>query len=282
MPDVAAAALGAIQADGNASAATVIATGASTSHTMADVAAAALSALPTAGGTLTGKVQAKVHLAGNTANSAHSINTTAVGSGVNGPATAQLGLDVTIVKDNWWTGGAVGELDGIAITVRNNSATDWSDTGGILINVQSQGNGFIAATEYVATIVDPFSNTITHGMDIQEAGMNSASGDYIGHLISAIAGTLKTGLQIQALPAGTGWDYFIKFIQTTGPVFYVDGAGKMTAAGGADIYDHLMLDPKTPASSSATGVAGQISVDANYIYVCTATNSWKRAALTTW
>ena len=37
----------------------------------------------------------------------------------------------------------------------------------------------------------------------------------------------------------------------------------------------------TPASSSATGNQGQIEWDANYVYVCTATNTWKRAALTT-
>jgi hypothetical protein len=37
-----------------------------------------------------------------------------------------------------------------------------------------------------------------------------------------------------------------------------------------------------PISSSATGSVGQIAYDANYIYVCVAANSWKRAALTTW
>jgi hypothetical protein len=34
-----------------------------------------------------------------------------------------------------------------------------------------------------------------------------------------------------------------------------------------------------PASSTATGVTGTIIVDASYIYVCTATNIWKRVAL---
>lgn len=36
---------------------------------------------------------------------------------------------------------------------------------------------------------------------------------------------------------------------------------------------------QTPASND-TGTTGQIAWDANYIYVCTATNTWKRAALT--
>lgn len=37
-----------------------------------------------------------------------------------------------------------------------------------------------------------------------------------------------------------------------------------------------------PASASATGSEGQIAWDANYIYVCTATNTWKRVAIATW
>ena len=39
---------------------------------------------------------------------------------------------------------------------------------------------------------------------------------------------------------------------------------------------------RTPASASATGAAGEICWDANYIYVCTATNTWKRTAIATW
>lgn len=38
----------------------------------------------------------------------------------------------------------------------------------------------------------------------------------------------------------------------------------------------------TPASATATGTAGQVAWDANYVYVCVATNTWKRAALSTW
>ena len=40
--------------------------------------------------------------------------------------------------------------------------------------------------------------------------------------------------------------------------------------------------PTTPASATATGTAGTVVWDASYIYVCTATNTWKRAAITTW
>jgi hypothetical protein len=37
-----------------------------------------------------------------------------------------------------------------------------------------------------------------------------------------------------------------------------------------------------PASATATGTTGEIRIDASYIYICTATNTWKRSAITTW
>lgn len=39
---------------------------------------------------------------------------------------------------------------------------------------------------------------------------------------------------------------------------------------------------KTPSSAADTGTAGDIAWDASYIYVCTASNTWKRVAIATW
>ena len=36
-----------------------------------------------------------------------------------------------------------------------------------------------------------------------------------------------------------------------------------------------------PATASSAGTAGQIVITADYLYVCAATNTWVRAALTT-
>ena len=38
----------------------------------------------------------------------------------------------------------------------------------------------------------------------------------------------------------------------------------------------------TPTSATATGTTGEIQWDSNYIYVCVATNTWKRVAISTW
>jgi len=37
-----------------------------------------------------------------------------------------------------------------------------------------------------------------------------------------------------------------------------------------------------PATATSVGIQGQIAYDSTYVYVCIATNTWKRAALSTW
>ena len=51
------------------------------------------------------------------------------------------------------------------------------------------------------------------------------------------------------------------------------GANNVTITG-------ILKAPQTTKASNATGTPGQICWDANYIYVCTATNTWKRSSLT--
>ena len=67
----------------------------------------------------------------------------------------------------------------------------------------------------------------------------------------------------------------------------VQSAGTLTAmaaitAANVTLSSRPIIPTHTPASASATGTAGEIAWDANYLYVCTATNTWKRAALSTW
>lgn len=44
----------------------------------------------------------------------------------------------------------------------------------------------------------------------------------------------------------------------------------------------LVTPTKTPASAGAAGTAGEWAWDSSYIYICTATNTWKRVAIATW
>ena len=56
---------------------------------------------------------------------------------------------------------------------------------------------------------------------------------------------------------------------------------RMTVYGWLNIARHSNYN-NIPSSANAPGEKGDICVDENYIYVCTATNTWKRVPLETW
>ena len=276
--------------------------------------------------------------------SAATITGSARGSGVNGPATAQTGMTINFAKDNWWTGGKVGEVDGLNILVRQNGPH--SDSSGILVNVQNQGHGFLAATEFASSIVDPVKNVLTYGIDVQEGVLDRLNGDYIGAVYTADYGALGTGILIQN-GQGASWQYAIQYARNGDALFSVDGAGNIVGssaylgsvnvngdpvngsvdvgnlannsatpyinlngfgtsqnnvrmindangqltintvtggnlqvnANGVFTTESFHVNLATPSSSSAPCTVGQIGADTKYIYVCVATNMWKRSAL---
>jgi len=59
-----------------------------------------------------------------------------------------------------------------------------------------------------------------------------------------------------------------------------DGFGNATGVVWANTS--ATASSSAPSTATSTGTAGTIAYDADYIYVCVATNSWKRASLTTW
>ena len=78
--------------------------------------------------------------------------------------------------------------------------------------------------------------------------------------------------------------------------FTVDNAGNVSASGtvqsngvevatvsGTQTLSNKRLASATvPATATSTGTTGQIAYDNDYVYICTATNTWRRAALSTW
>ncbi len=62
------------------------------------------------------------------------------------------------------------------------------------------------------------------------------------------------------------------------------GLGTTTPTGVLDVADNKLRvrTAQTPASATAAGNQGEWAWDANFVYVCTATNTWRRAALSTW
>lgn len=58
--------------------------------------------------------------------------------------------------------------------------------------------------------------------------------------------------------------------------------GLLSTEGSVVVGGTLTISQATPASAAAAGTTGTIAVDTGFIYVCTATNTWKRVAIATW
>lgn len=75
-------------------------------------------------------------------------------------------------------------------------------------------------------------------------------------------------------------------IPSTGNVLIAtttDSGYKLDVSGTARATQFFLSALNTaPASAGAAGVTGEIRIDASHIYICTATNTWKRIAIATW
>ena len=59
-------------------------------------------------------------------------------------------------------------------------------------------------------------------------------------------------------------------------------ANMVVTLTGKTLTSPKITSGNAPATASSTGTAGQVEWDSGFVYVCTATNTWVRAALATW
>ena len=106
------------------------------------------------------------------------------------------------------------------------------------------------------------------------AGSNGTIGNAYGIYIVDNAGTIASGDYGIYQQGASACNYFAGSI----------GVGTDTTSQKLDINSSgiRIRDDHTPASASATGNKGEIVWDSNYVYVCVATNTWKRSPLSTW
>lgn len=150
-------------------------------------------------------------------------------------------------------------------------------------------------------------------LDINLGGSTYGIGGYAGQTAAIFRNTANSGSNARlSLTAGNAGASLIDFGDTDndqGGVQYQHATDRMDlVAGGAarlsiasanggrvgvnttspttvlDINGSALRirNSATPASAGATGNAGEIRWDSDYVYACVATNTWKRAALSTW
>ena len=165
---------------------------------------------------------------------------------------------------------------------------------GTAINADVAGLDVIYYTDKVLTItdtvtVDPPASTnvaytqyseiaVADTKDLIVADGDDLVPDILGLSTEGITPLAGAGGRIRAdlftNKAGTGAPTFQTGLQVTGVVTATTFDGNVSG--------EVTLEGAAPATATSTGTAGDIRYDANYVYVCVATNTWKRSALATW
>lgn len=143
----------------------------------------------------------------------------------------------------------------------------------------SGSNSPVAASRSVAktsvNAVDGFGSL--HAFSMQD---DTSARENLGYIGAVRSGADDTG-SLVFLPVSGGTATERARIDSSGKLLIgttTAGASKLTVAD-----DSIQVNTaKTPASATATGTTGQICWDADYVYVCVATNTWKRSAISTW
>lgn len=124
-----------------------------------------------------------------------------------------------------------------------------------------------------------------------DIGIKTASPEADLHIYGGNSGQTFSNVTFAVENDGSS-DSFYAFQAATaggGKSFSITNGGKVgigtsspTEALDVDGTSIRLRQSLTPSSASDVGVTGQIAWDANYIYVCVATDTWKRAAIGTW
>jgi hypothetical protein len=186
------------------------------------------------------------------------------GSG-SGATVTQVFVDLlaTAVTSNL-TGNVTGNVTG-AVTGNVTGNLTGNVTGNVTGDLTGNVTGNVASTGSSS-----FSTIDVNGgaIDGTPIGANSASTGAFTTLSTTGTATLPT----VDINAGN--------IDGTNIGASTPGAGTFNSL--ATTGDNIRIDTsQTPSSSSASGTKGEFAYDTNYIYVCVATNTWKRVALST-
>jgi hypothetical protein len=151
------------------------------------------------------------------------------------------------------------------------------------------------------------STTTSSGALVVSGGVGVAGAIYAGGDVFVVKAdpsftltrTANTNSALFQLTTGATYDFAFGLRNTTDSDFHLYNYGTSsdaltiarassnatfagTVIANASSNAFRITTAQTPASAGATGTAGTICWDTSYIYVCTATNTWKRVAISTW
>ena len=156
-------------------------------------------------------------------------------------------------------------------------------TGGRDHGMDSDGNNlFLYADANKSMTIKGSNGNVGIGTDTPTAKFEvSGTSGQLFSVTDSLSGTIFSVNDISGIPSiEVIDDGTVRIAEFSGDV----GIGTATPTAKLDVNSDTIRvrTAKTPSSATDTGNQGDIAWDANYIYVCTAANTWVRAALSTW
>ena len=229
----------------------------------------------------------------------------AVATATNLVATTAVGGQATENTSNTWAKLATfTHTDyGTACVILAVTTSSSSSHASAIVSVQSRNNGSTTPTVIDVQMIAKAGDASEIGADAfkmisgaygtaSELWMKKA-GQYLKFAVYQISRQLDVNATVtyndgaawqSAVPTGAVTNVSTNGV-TAGNIAVVTTTGSQTLTGKSLTSPALTtptLSAATPASAGATGTTGTLVWDASYVYICTATNTWKRAAIATW
>jgi len=214
--------------------------------------------------------------------------THALGSGPTGAWAGQDNMLATWRDGVWhFIAPLTGWRAGAGVELRIRDGGSWVPVLGQTDNLDGVGiNATHDATNRLSLSSD--ATLLNHEGAGHQLKLNKASeGDTASLLFqSGFTGHAEMGLNggndfsLKVSDDGSGWTQALHISGADGRI----GLGTSAPSNLLDINSDTIRirTDQTPASASASGQKGQICWDSGFVYVCTATDTWKRAALSSW
>ena len=233
-----------------------------------------------------------------------SANTIAVGQTITGngvlPNTVITSLTVNGITAN----GGVGQYlvsTNATVTSTQMSAIygtlpigfNVSTYGGIQFNVPvSQANYLLSPTDGSLKNANSFLSTTADSQTIGTLSIANATPLKLGTAGYTVVNTNYSTFEIQSKITNQDFQVTLDPNGSASQAFYINGSSLKVGINGfnssnlpqatLDVNGSFRIaSGNAPATSSSAGAAGQIAWDSSFIYVCTATNTWKRVGLGT-
>ena len=195
------------------------------------------------------------------------------------------GFNNTSGMENTFVGRDAGQQNTIGrFNIFFGSSSGFNNTSGMENTFVGIASGYSNKTGHYNTMIG--RNAGIYLSDGSSANETSSSSIFIGRNTKSesagstnqiIIGNEATGLGSNSVVIGN--DDIIKTV-LKGDI----GIGTTLPTEKLDVNSNAIRirTAQTPASATATGTQGMITWDADYIYVCIATDTWKRTAISTW